>query len=268
VTVTGTGANPVTTASDGRYLLALPAGAVRVTANPNNTYAAGIYSSESLDLTVSAGTLTDAQNITLSQAGSIRGHFKTSSNSPLPARVAVALSGGSQAAQASSDGSGNFYLKNISTGTYVIQAALDPAETVSPSSVTVSITSAGSTVWSTSFTVSNGLAEVAGNVATASGTPIKTGVYVLASTVSLGGTSTTPAPAMSGTTGCTPCYYETSSDASGSYSLSLRASATPYQVYGWYTTIDASGAAVSTRVGPYSVTVSTPSTTVTQDLTW
>ncbi len=262
--VSGSGGAATTTSASGRYFLSLEAGAVQLTANPNS--ADPTYSAETLNVTGTAGALLDSQNFNLNQAGVIRGHFKTSSGIPLPNRSAVALSGVDTAGQGSSDTSGDFYLRNLSTGTYVVQPALDPMESVSPSSATVTIATPGTTVFVASFTVTNGLAQIVGRV-TSGGTPITTGVFILASTTTLSGGATTPAPSMSGSTGCAPCYYETSSDATGDYVLSLRSSATAYKLYGWHTTFSGT-TPTTTRSSAYTVSVTTGSATVTQDIAW
>jgi hypothetical protein len=261
ITVSG-GGQSVVTATTGRYFLGLPAGSVTVTANPNNansTYSSGVNG----PFTGAAGTLYDPKDITISQAGSLWGYIKTSSNQALPNRVAVALQGVSQMGQASSDGSGNFFIRNLSTGNYVVQPVVDPAEAVSPSSATVSLASAGTSVFVGTFTVSNGLSPLTGQ-ALYNGIPIKTGVIVMVTTATLAGTA---APALSGSSGCAPCYYETASDSAGNYLVYVRASNTPYNVYGWYTTFSGSTPTI-TRAGPYALSISTPSVTVTQNLSW
>jgi hypothetical protein len=264
IQVQGVGGQTVTTSVSGRYFLYLPAGASQVVANPNS--ASSNYSSETLNLATTAGVLYDPQNFFLSQAGSLRGYFKTSSNQPLPNRVAVALQGTTQMGQASSDGTGYFYIRNVSTGAYTVVPMLDSAEGVSPSSASVTLATPGTTVFVGTFTVSNGLSEVTGNV-TAGGVAINTGVLVVATTATLAGGASTPAPSLTGAGSCSPCYYEASSDATGVYALSLRSNATPYNIYGWYTVFNGT-APVSTRIGPFAVTVSSASATYTRHLTW
>jgi hypothetical protein len=81
---------------------------------------------------------------------------------------------------------------------------------------------------------------------------------VLASTATL---SSTLPPQVNGATSilCNPCYYAGSSDATGNYSLSVRSSTSPYYVYSWYGT---------NRAGPYTVNLSTPGVTLTQNVVW
>lgn len=264
ITVAGSGGSSYTTGTSGRYFVYAPAGASVITANPGNTVAA--YSMESFNLATTAGALYDPQNFILSQAGGVRGFFRTTSNQPLPGRVAVALVGTSEEAQASSDNTGYFYLKNLSTGTYTIQPALDPIETVSPSSATITVTTPGTSVFVATFTVSSGFATIRGQ-ARVGAAPVETGVVVLASTSTLAGGATTPPPTVTGTTGCAPCYYETSTDPNGNYTLTVRSNALDYKLYGYYTTFSGN-TPTTTRIGPLSVSVPAPSSTATQDLVW
>lgn len=264
IPVVGSGGNSYTTGPSGRYFVYAQAGVTDVTANPGNTI--GTYSSESLSLATVAGALYDPRNFVLSRAGGVQGFFRNSSGQPLPGRVAVALQGSIEKAQASSDHTGTFFLKNLSTGTYTIQTALDPMETVTPSSVTVTVTTPGVSVFSSTFTVSSGLATIRGQARVGT-VPIPTGVVVLATTATLAGAATDPPPLLTGTSGCSPCLYETTSDPNGNFDLTVRSGATPYKLYGYYTTFSGSSPS-TTRRGPFSVSVSTASAMATQDLVW
>src|SRR5439155_22004049 len=181
---------------------------------------------------------TDTTDFRLALGGMIKGYFRTASNTAIPGRTAVARQGGNVAAQAVSDNTGYFYLLNLATGSYVLQPSLDPAEVSSPSSSTVVLLSTGVANSVSTFTITNGLSEITGQALTASTQPITTGVLVLASTTSLGGTSASLPPLVDGATGplCSPsCYYAGSTDAVGSYSIYVRSNAAPYFLYGWYT---------------------------------
>ncbi|MFA5975088.1 MAG: carboxypeptidase-like regulatory domain-containing protein [Elusimicrobiota bacterium] len=255
------------TGASGRYLLRAPAGQVQVIANAD--YGMPAYTLESTELTLIAGSSYDPINFYLSQGGRMRGCFQTSSGTPLPGRVAVALKSGSQMAQATSDQSGYFYLVNLATGTYTIEPQLDAAESSSPTELTsVSLSAPGSTLILSTFTVSSSLGQITGQVL-ASGAPINTGVLVMASTSTLSGTSSSPPPSLAGATGplCSPCYYATSSQATGEYTLDVRSGTAPYLLYAWYTTFSGN-TPTTVRVGPYPVTVTTGGVIMTQDLSW
>jgi hypothetical protein len=263
IQVSGGGASTLTSLT-GQYLLSLATGTVQVTANPSNQNHA--YSSAFNTLTLTVGQLVN-NPFTLSLAGSLVGFFQTGSSTPLPGRTAVALQGGNQVAQGASDNSGHFYLNNLATGTYTVQPSLDPAETVTPLSVVVTLSSTGTATSVSTFTVTNGLAQITGQVTV--GTPsqqITTGVLLVASTATISGANP---PSLNGATGplCAPCYYTGSSDATGQYTVSVRSSTTTYQLYGWYTTFNGSTPS-TTRQGPYALNVSTAGVIVSQNIAW
>ncbi len=267
----------VNTNSSGRYYASTSTGDVLIIANYNSQNK-GYSSQNTTVLSASPGQFYDnptlgASNATwfqLSLAGTLVGYFQTSSLMALPGQTAVALSGGTQEAQAVSDNSGHFYLTNLSTGTYTISPELDPASSVSPTAAIVTLSSTGTATAVSTFTVSTGLSQITGQALIAASTaPITTGVLVLASSVTLGGTSASMPPLMNGGLGtlCAPCYYGASSDSTGQYTVYVRSSPTPYQLYGWYTTF--SGTTPSTtRVGPFSVNVSSEGTIMSQNMSW
>ena len=131
----------------------------------------------------------------------------------------------------------------------------------------VVMNSTGTATNVSTFTVTNGLAQITGRVlVAATSTPITTGVLVVATTATIA--SATPPP-ITGSAGgsCSPCYYQGASDASGSYTLSVRSStSTAYNLYGWYTTF--SGTTPSTVKKSYSVAVNTAGAPVAQNLSW
>jgi prepilin-type N-terminal cleavage/methylation domain-containing protein len=271
------------TGSDGRYAFSASTGDITITANPSDSYTNRNYVSQmltSIQLTATpgppgpllAGVLYDNTNFVLSLGGVLRGYFQTGSRTPLPGRVAIVRShnSGTDMAQGVSDNTGTFYLANLSTGTYDLFPQLDPAEMAVPSSMTVVLSATGISAAISTFTVSNALSDITGQVLVgATPTPITTGVLVLATTATLAGTSASPPPTMQGSDAilCDPCYYAGSSNAIGVYDLQVRSWPTPYKLYGWYTTL--SGNTVSyTRQGPYSVNVSTGGQVIPQNLTW
>jgi type II secretory pathway pseudopilin PulG len=269
ITISG-GGRSTTTSSTGRYFMSVSTGDMQLTANPANTNRA--YTSQSYPLMgLTAGTMYENASggnqtwFTLSLGGILAGYFQTGSNTPLPGRVAYVTPGGNQA---TSGNDGHFYISNISTGTYVLAAALDPAETATPSSTTVILASTGTSTTISTFTITNGLSQITGQVL-ASTQPITTGVLVLASTATMTGGTSSPPPSVYGGSGslCSPCYYSGSSDSSGQYTLYVRSSATPYKLYGWYTTFNGTTPIV-TRSSVYSVTVSTTGQIISQNITW
>jgi hypothetical protein len=118
------------------------------------------------------------------------------------------------------------------------------------------------------FTVVNALSEISGQVLKNPGSVlIKTGVVLVASTSTIAGALPPPMVSANGAL-CSPCYYGGSSDITGAYSLQVPASATPYNLYGWYSKIINGGAPVISKVGPLPVSVTTAGQIVPQNLTW
>jgi len=253
--------------STGFFSLLTSTGAIQMTANPNDGTMNKMYVSQSHDVeTFLAGTLYDNRNFTLSYGAIIRGYFQTSSNTALPHRTAIAKKNGLEVAEAASDNTGYFYLANLATGTYAVEASVDPLESVVPSSMTVVINSTGTSTTVSTFTIISGIADIQGQV-TVSGNAIKTGVLVLATTTTLTSSALPPAITTSGGGSCNPCYYAGSSNASGFYDLQVRNSAVPYKVYGWYTSFSLDVPSTTVR-GPYSVTVNSAGQVGTQPLSW
>ncbi len=271
VKVSDANGRSIGTLVSGAYLLLATTGTISLTANPNDGTMNRAYTTQSRSLATVAGGLYDNQDFTLELAGIIRGYFQTSSNTPLPRRVAVAVKTvGTDTAQAASDNSGYFSLQNLSTGTYIVTPQLDTLETVTPPSATVVLASTGTTNTISTFTITSGIAEITGQVLIAASTQvITTGALIVASPSSIAGSLP---PTQSGATGaaCNPCYYSVSSDATGNYTLQVRSSTTPYKVYGWYTTISAQTPTVTKSNGgtAYNVTVSTPGQIVSQNFSW
>jgi len=263
----------VNTNSSGRYFVATATGDVLIVAN-NGNQNKGYASQSNIIYGSVSGVVYDNPTgasytwFTLPLAGTLVGYFQTSSLTALPGQTLVALSGGNQVAQAVSDNTGHAYLTNLSTGTYTLSPQVDPASSVSPTGPVVTLSSTGTATSYSTFTVTNGLAEITGQVSIAASTaPITTGVLVMASTATLAGGSTTPPPTLNGGLGtlCAPCYYGASSDATGEYTLYVRSSTTPYQLYGWYT---ATPGFPTSRQGPYSVTVSTAGMIMSKNMSW
>ena len=249
----------------GVYFLSSPTtGQVQVLANPTNQNG---YGTGSITPILYSGVLVDNQDFYLSKTGTLKGYFKTSSNTPLPGMAVTASGGVGQTQQAVSDNTGYFYIVNVATGNYTVTPQLDPLSAVTPTSYDVSFSSTG-VVFVTTFTVSSGLSHITGNVQVlATSKPITTGVLLVASSTTLSGGSTSPPPEFTGLTNCSPCYYSVSSQADGTYTMDVRSSTTPYQLYGWYTTFNGTTPSY-TRQGPYAVTVSTPGGSAAQNISW
>jgi hypothetical protein len=214
--------------SEGSYFIQLATGSHDVTANPNNYNADYVY--QSREVVINKGQITSAVNFLLPQGGIIYGGVTVDGISPLPAVVVTAKDfNGIVSAQEISDSSGQFSLRNLSTGTYTVEPILGSKETAAPENYTQFI-DIGDEVYIGSFTVTGTLGIITGSV-TDSGIPIKTGVLIVATTVPL---TSTP-PALSTATLTVNALYSTSSLEDGSYSVEVRGSTVClYNVYGWY----------------------------------
>lgn len=244
-----------TTGADGAYFIKTDTGPITVVANPNNLNPS--YVESRVNVTLSPGQI-EQQNFTLSQGGSAQGYL-TSGTTPLPNYVVAATIGGSQYGSGTSDTSGVFTIRNLSTGTYTIQPVLDVGQDSSPSSLTATVSSAG-TVWVGTFTVSGAMGTIAGTVSFNSAL-VTTGALLVASPAAL--SSTPPAIVASSAPAQTP-IYAISSKADGSYSLPVRGNYT-YYLSVYVPTL--SGASISITTKTYSGISVTPSNTVTKDIT-
>lgn len=261
---TGSSAQQTTAnSSTGRYLLRAAPGVLDIFANPSPGNASYV-SQTSAAVTVVAGSVANGVDFTLSEGGRSTGFVTRDGVNALPGVVVTAVdtNGYSRDTQVT-DSSGRFTLVNLTTGQYSIEPAVGSHETASPSAQSVVIT-AGGTVFSATFTVSGALGAIRGAV-TLGGSPLRTGVLVMATTGTISGAP----PAFSTASLSMAAYYMTSSREDGSYHLDVRGSTNPaYNVYAWYTTITSTGGAAiqpRTRTG---VQVTAGGSTTGQDFTW
>ena len=239
------GANGVpanASAANGRYLLRVSTGNVDVTANPsggsnNNNY----VTVSSLAVTVALGQISDGVDFVLTQGGQISGFVTRDGVNALPGVAVTAFDVNGVARDTRiTDNNGRFTTLVIATGTYSVAPELDSLENSSPINTPVTV-AAGSTIFSTTFTISGALGTIMGN-ATLGGKPISTGVLIVVTTSTLAGSPPAP-PVLSSTTLATNSYYIASSKEDGSYSVDVRQSTNPaYNVYGYYTTVTSTGA--------------------------
>jgi len=220
--------------SNKRYLLQASAGTIDVTANPGNLNSSYV-SVSSQGISLNAGEIKSSVDFVLYQGGRITGKVLIAGSTvPIPG-IAVGIYDQYDAPrdQQITDNTGRFTTNVLSTGTYIIQPMVDSKESVNPSTASVNITSAGSLVFSSTFSVSNAVGYVKGNVKYQN-QPIKTGVLVVVTTVSLSG-SPPSLPVLSSQTLSGAPYYITSTDEEGNYLLEVRQSTNPtYNIYSFY----------------------------------
>jgi hypothetical protein len=243
------------TGSNGQYFMAVTSGAVNLIANPNNLNGAYIQSIQ--PVTVSSSAIT-VQDFSLSLGGRITG-YATSGTTPLSNVVFIALKDGSQAGTGTTDASGNFTIRNLSTATYTVEPVLEVGQDVNPNDKLVVMTTTGA--WfSSTFTVSGAFGNIYGTVSDAAGL-LTSGALLVASTSSI--SSTPPAVVGSSAPAMTP-YYMVSSKADGTYTMPVRGSNTYYLSV--YVPI-ISGASVSITTKTYSGIYVSPSVTTTRNIT-
>lgn len=243
------------TGSNGQYFMSVASGSIVLIANPNNLN--GAYVQSVVPLTVSSSAIT-VQNFSLSLGGRITG-YATSGTTPLSNIVFTALKDGSQAGSGTTDASGNFTIRNLSTGTYVVEPVLEVGQDVSPNDKTVVMTTTGA--WfSSTFTISGAFGNIYGTVSDASGL-VTSGALLVASTSSI--SSTPPSIVGSSAPAMTP-YYMVSSKADGTYTMPVRGSNTYYLAV--YVPV-ISGASVSITTKTYSNIFVNPSGTTTKNVT-
>jgi hypothetical protein len=223
------------TASPYRFFLRTVPGTYNVTANPGNANASYV-SAVQTGVAVNAGQVTSGVDFVLSQAGSLRGFVSRDGTNALPGIAMTATNAAGLVETTVVTGNdGRFTMTNISTGAYVIEAALGSGEASVPLSVSTTVT-VGTSLFVGSFTVVGAAGYVTGNV-TQSGSPIKTGVMVVVSTAVVAAP-----PALSSTSMTGIPYYIGASYEDGSYSLEVKGStSTTFRVYAFYPVQNATG---------------------------
>lgn len=258
IRVSGPGVS-VNTDASGNYRVSVATGAsVQIVANPGNLNAS--YTSEARDVAVSLGAVTASTDFVLSQGGRIRGYSSSNGVDAFSGLIVIAKLGGVEMGSASAGADGYFEILNLTTGSYVLSPFAASGEGVSPSTFTKDLTSPGSTVFCGTFTVSGAQGKISGNLKKGSD-PVATGVLVVVTT----STIASDPPTVNSTlrTG-TNIYYNASSSADGSYSVSVPGGYT-YNVYAWYSTVGAASASTTRKDGSATVTAGQ---TTTVDFTW
>jgi hypothetical protein len=231
------------TGANGQYFMNVTSGTVTLTANPPGAANNQSYVQQIFSVTVAPGAVM-TQDFVLSLGARVTGYF-TTGTTPIPNQVVNALNGGNQAGTGTSDATGVFSIRNMSTGTYTITPVLDMGQDSSPNSLTVVVNSTG-TVSIGTFTVSGAYGSIGGTV-TDNSTLVTSGALIIASTAAI--SSTPPAIAASSAPAQTP-YYMISSKADGTYTLPVRGGST-YNLSVYVPVVNLAGA-VSITTKTYS----------------
>jgi hypothetical protein len=254
------------TAVNGHYLLPVSSGSVDVTANPSSANK-DYVSVSSLAVTVQLGEISDGVDFQLSQGGQISGFVTRDGINALPG-VAVSMidSNGFSHDTEITNSAGQFTTIVIATGAYEVTPELDSLEISSPTYQNSTV-AGGSTVFSTTFTITGAMGTVTG-VATAGGKAISTGVLIVVTTSTLAGTPPAP-PTISSATLTANSYYIGSSLEDGTFSISVRQSTSPaYNIYGYYTTVNSTGAVTFQSLKLTGVSVLAGQTVSGKNLAW
>ncbi len=236
------GASSSVTGANGRYFAAAATGVVVVTANPGN--ADPQYVQSIAQPTVVTGQVT-TQDFTLTEGGIIMGFISTDGTSILPNVQVAASRDGVQYGLATSDAAGNFYIKNLTTGTYDVAPILDPMESFSPVNVSTYV-APGETVRVGTFTISGALGSIGGTITdTATGELITSGALIV---VSLGAISSPPPRIVASSSAAQTVLYVGSSLADGSYLVEVRGSTTTaYNLSAFIPVISGNSVSITTK---------------------
>lgn len=261
----GSGGAAVNTDSGGFYMLFLGTGAAVITANYGN--ANGAYQSADEEVLVNPGVITAAPDFHIAQGGYLTGYV-TSGTGALPNIVVQATNGG-PVFEDTTDATGHFYIYAATSSVpYSAAPVLDPLQsyTGQPGTPLISsITAPGSIVFAGTITVVGAMGTITGSV-TRAGSPITTGVLVVASTAPVNDPPPTVIAAISASQ---TTLYSVSSQADGTYSLAVRAgTGTVYNVRAFYPVVDtASGVVTYTSQSASAVPVSAGVATV-RNFSW
>ena len=251
IIVRASGSGDKTTNGAGRYFAQVSSGPITATFNPGN--ANGIFVEYVTQPSIVTGQVT-TQDAILTQGGTLTGYMTTDGNSILPNIKVAATKGGLEYGVGTSDSSGYFYIRNLSTGVYNVAPVLDPLEICTPASVSTRVASV-STLFVSTFVVTGAQGKLAGTVKY-NNELIHTGALILVSTGTL---SDTPPTLSAIDSPAKQVIYAASSEADGTYEVEVRGSAQTYNVKVYYPVASATGATVVKK--SYTATVSGSATT-------
>ncbi len=217
--------------SNKRYIIQVSTGIIDITANPGNLNPSYVYIS-STGINIGAGEIKSGVDFVLYQGGRITGKVVISGSTiPVPGvGVVVYDMYDTPKDNQITDNTGSFITNVLSTGIYIVSPVVDSKETVNPSTKSVTINAAGTIVFSATFSITNAMGYISGNVRF-NGKPVKTGALIVITTRTITGSL----PSLSSNTVSQSPYYITSTNEEGNYLIEVRHSTNPkYNVYGYY----------------------------------
>ncbi len=231
------------TDTNGRYRLLPDFGSIDVIANASPTNTSYVTAS-SVSIRLDAGEVQGGVDFVLYQGGRIKGFVTRDGTNGLPGVSMAILDYSNVARDVQVTGSdGRFVSVVLSTGYYTVQPSLGTLEISAPAASTATITAAGGTIFSSSFTISGAMGAISGTLSFA-GQPIKSGVLIVVTTTTL--TSAGP-PDINSATLTGPPFYMVSSMENGTYLAEVRTSTSPaYKVYAYYPVAGSTGTVIYT----------------------
>lgn len=257
IEVTASG-NTKTTAANGHYFIATHTGTVIITANPNNENGAYI---ESVEAVVVESARISTRSFSLPEGGTLMGFATTDGHTILPNLLVTATRDGLQYGNATSDSAGNFYIKNLASGTYVVEPVLDPMESASPATIDATVSSTG-TVDIGTFTISGAMGVLVGSV-TYNGSLLASGALIVVRDSAL--SDTPPSIVASSAAALSNVLYSAASEPDGTYSLDVRGSTTTtYFVSAYVPIVGTDSVSITTKT--YSGITITAAETTRRDI--
>lgn len=229
--------NTLTNAA-GDYVLSLSTGyySIRV----NDGFSNINYNTVASTVTDISTGIISGINFNLLPSGLVSGQVTTDGTDPYPGISVQALSGGLQVATAVTDSFGNYTIYGVPATADQISPILNPSQASTPASINVTVAQ-GQTSSGNNFIITSNLAQLSGTV-TQGGTPITTGVLIVASTTSW---PSLPIVNNAFRAGSTP-IYDAVSDTVGNYNLSIVGNSS-YTINAYYTSLNGSGTSTSQK---------------------
>ncbi|OGS22768.1 MAG: hypothetical protein A2252_10610 [Elusimicrobia bacterium RIFOXYA2_FULL_39_19] len=240
------------TDNNGRFMVRVTTNTT-VTINPENFNKNYTSYTTTYTVNVTVGQITNIDEVTLLSGGQITGWVTSNGTDNLP-DIALLATCGSLSYTTVSESNGQFILTDLPVGTYNVSPQIDSMESSSPTAKSVAV-GQGQVVWSSTFVITGAFGKFAGTVYKDTEI-IKTGVLVIATLETI---SSDPPDFDYDRRNGTNIYYAAVSKDDGTYEISVRGTATVYNIYGWYTEISGDGTSTVKRskTGTASASVTT-----------
>ena len=241
----------------GLYIVQASTGLALVSFNPAGAQSRYMEAVQSVTVETGEVTMLDMQ---LSQGGTLTGFVTTDGVTALANITVSATMGGLASGTGVTDNAGYFYIRLATTGTYTVEPVLDPLMLSIPLTSTATALT-GQNIFVTTFTVTGAPGRLVGSIYR-SGSLIRTGALIVASTKTI---SSTPPSIDAASSGGGAVYYAGSSKADGTYEIEVRGSTnTKYNVSAYIPVFSGSTVGITTKT--YSDVDIRPSSTTYKDI--